>query len=420
MSGTSIFSEKLIEEIRSRFVCVSEDMFSGKRIYFENAGGTLKLKSIFKVLEDFTALPDNAGRRNAASQKVDEAITNGRRDIALFLGATSGIIAAEQSTTGMIFRILNTIAQNIKGRSIVTSNLDHVSVYDATRIIADRHGMELRIARLDRETGGVSVASVVEQVDEETIAVAIIHASNILGTKHDAVALVKEIRKRNPNTYIILDGAQHACHGRIDVEEFGADAYIFVPYKTYSKVGTSFAHLSDRLANLPHDNVLGRPNDFWDLGTREAAAYACMSKVVEYMQWLGGKFTDSNDPRARIVEAMRAIEQYEESLIKGLLYGTGEAEGMLNVEGVTVYGETQNLSTREAIIAFNVKGHNTTEVVDHFGQSGIRLHNRISDAYSKHTLWAMGIEECVRVSLCHYNSLEEVNVFLAALKEIAQ
>ncbi|MDP6416409.1 MAG: aminotransferase class V-fold PLP-dependent enzyme, partial [Gammaproteobacteria bacterium] len=390
------------------------------RIYFENAGGTLKLRSIFKPLGEFTALPDNAGRRNAASQEVNEAIINGRRDIALFLGATSGIIAAEQSTTGMIFRILNTIAQNIKGRSIVTSNLDHASVYDATRTIADRHGMEFRVAQLDRQTGVVPVASVVEQVDDQTAAVTIIHSSNIMGTRNDAVALVKEIRKRNPNTYIILDGAQHASHGRIDVEEFGADAYIFVPYKTYSKVGTSFAHLSKRLANLPHDNVLGKPGDFWDLGTREAAAYACMSKVVEYMQWLGAHFTDSSDPRGRILEAMHAIEQYEESMLNGLLHGTSEAEGMLSLEGVTLYGQTQDLSTREAIVAFNVKGHNTAEVVDLFGQQGIRLHNRISDAYSKHTLSAMGIEECIRVSLCHYNSLEEMNAFLKALKEIAQ
>ena len=102
------FAKPLLREIRGLFLNIDHDPFSDKRIYFENAGGTLKLKSILKTLETFSALPDNAGRRNKASQKVDGVIAQGRRDIALFLGAQSGQITAEQSTTGMIFRILNT------------------------------------------------------------------------------------------------------------------------------------------------------------------------------------------------------------------------------------------------------------------------------------------------------------------------
>ena len=67
---------------------------------------------------------------------------------------------------------------------------------------------------------------------------------------------------------------------------------------------------------------------------------------------------------------------------------------------------------------FNVEGVTSAEVVSALGERGIRVHNRISDAYSRHTLSAMGIEECVRVSLCHYNSLEEVNTFLKLLERV--
>ena len=414
------FDDALLREIRDRFVNVDSDPFSGKRIYFENAGGTLRLKSVVELVSTLTGLPDNAGRLNPASREVDEAITRGRRDIALFLGARSGTIAAEQSTTGMIFRILDTAARSGGSGNLVITNLDHASSFDATKIIAERYCLEARIASLDPATGQVPAENIASLVDQDTVAVTVIHASNILGAKNDVVGIVRGVREAAPNALVILDGAQHASHGVIDVESYGADAWVFVPYKTYSKVGTSFAWLSDRLARLPHDNLLGKPKDMWDLGTRETAAYAGMSKVVEYFQWLGSKFTDSADARDRITAAMRAIEAHEGELLRAMLHGTGGAKGMLQLDAVRVYGNKEDAANQEAIVAFNVAGMDSTAAVEHFGRSGIRVHNRISDCYSKHTLSAMGIEECVRASLCHYNTPDEVAEFLRALEKMAR
>ncbi|MDY7011282.1 MAG: aminotransferase class V-fold PLP-dependent enzyme [Planctomycetota bacterium] len=415
----NLFNNALMSEIRDRFVNIDSDPFSGKRICFENAGGTLRLKSIFKVIETYTELPDNTGRRNAASRKVNEAIDRGRKDIALFVGAVSGTIAAEQSTTGMIFRILNTIAANASGGNMVTTNLDHASCFDATRMIAQRCGMEFRCAELDPKTDLVGVESILKHIDEETVVLTVIHASNIIGSKNDVTTITAEARKKSPDIFVVLDGAQHASHGMIDVEEYGADAWIFVPYKTYSKAGASFAWMSDRLANLPHDNLAGKPKDMWDLGTREAASYACMSEVSAYFQWLGSKFTDSTDARQKIEAAMLAIDRHEAALLEAMMGGTDRARGMLDNVRVTVYGDKQNLATQETIIAFNVEGMSTADLVDYFEDNSVRLHNRISDCYSGHTLSAFGIEECVRVSLCHYNTLNEVSVFLKLLERVA-
>ncbi|MEM3703054.1 MAG: aminotransferase class V-fold PLP-dependent enzyme [Candidatus Bathyarchaeia archaeon] len=415
------FSPELLWEIRDKFVNVDSDPFTGKRIYFENAGGTLKLKSVLKVVELYTGLPDNAGRRNATSRNIKETIENGRRDIALFLGARSGAIMAEQSTTAMLFRILRTIAENVKGGNIVTSNLDHASAYDATQTMAKRYGLEFRVAEFDPDIGIVPVESILEKVDENTIALTITHSSNILGTRNDVTKIVREIREINHNSYVIIDGAQHASHGLIDVEEYGADAYLFSPYKTYSKSGIAFAYVSDRLANLPHDQLMGKARGFLDLGTCETAAYASMSKVVEYLQWLGSHFTDSDDPRTKVVEGMLAIEKHELFLLKTLLYGINKCEGMLGIDNVTVYGEKKNLNMREPIVAFNIKNVSTSSIVDYFEENKVRLHNRsLDDGYSKQTLMALGIKECIRVSLCHYNTMDEVETFLKLLKEFAE
>ncbi|MCL5770936.1 MAG: aminotransferase class V-fold PLP-dependent enzyme [Actinobacteria bacterium] len=414
-SKKSIFSNKLIKDIRDKFVNVDSDPVTGKRIYFENAGGTLKLKSVLNLINYYTALPDNLGRENKTSKKLDEIMDKSRKDIALFLGAKSGKVIADQSVTGMIFRLLNNIAYKKNGNNIVTSNLDHASVYDATHFIAKRHNLEARIAELDPVKGNVSVDSIIKCIDNKTVALTIIHASNILGTRNDVANIVREVRKINPDIYIIIDGAQHSTHGAINVEEYGADAYIFVPYKTYSKIGISFAHVSDRLSKIEHENLSGKPENFWDLGTREIASYASMTEVVEYIKWLGSNFANSKNPRKLVVEGMNAIRNYEKYLLEVLLYGTGVRNGLLSHNEIKIHGEKEDLDNREAIIAFNIDNLETKNIVEYFEDNKVRIANRISNAYSRHTLSALGINECLRLSFAHYNTMEEIDYFLILL-----
>jgi selenocysteine lyase/cysteine desulfurase len=68
----------------------------------------------------------------------------------------------------------------------------------------------------------------------------------------------------------------------------------------------------------------------------------------------------------------------------------------------------------------NVEGKASGQIVKALAERGIRVTSRISDYYSRHTLMALGIEECVRVSLAHYNTPEEVDIFLKAMGELAR
>jgi selenocysteine lyase/cysteine desulfurase len=416
MKSAADHDQMLVRQIRSRFANVTGDPFTGRRIYFENAGGTLKLKSIFPLLATLTALPDNSGRDNPSSKRVDQALAEGRQAAAALLGAKSGQIVAEQSTTSLMFRLLRTLARNVKGTNLVTSNLDHASVFDGTRIVATQYGHECRIASLDPRSGMVPVEAVMRQIDKGTVALTIIHSSNILGTKNRVKEIVRAVRAINPKTFIILDGAQHASHGLVDVEDYGADAYVFVPYKTFSKLGISFAHLADRFAELPHDNLLGKPKTAWDLGTREVAAYACLDEVVKYLGWLakadGRKVTTQ---RSAVVQGMTVVDRLETALMQAFLHGAGKTPGLLQLDGVTVHGQTDRLAEREAIFAVSVRGWKTAALVDYFGQNGITLNDRVQDAYSGHTMKALGVLECIRVSACHYNSVGEVKTFLQLL-----
>lgn len=421
------FAPALMREIRDRFAYVDRDPFVGQRIFFESAGGTLRLRSIVEVTQEYTGYPDNDGRDNDASRALSEVLEKGRQDVALLLGAKTGTIISDQTTTSIIFRILTTMVldgvRRLKKQgggkgNIVVSNLDHPATYDSARVLAARFGLEFRTAELDPSTGTVPAEAVLSKVDNNTVALAMIHASNITGTKNDIITISNLVKKKNPETLILIDGAQHACHGKIDVDAYGVDAYVFVPYKIYSKIGTSFAHLSPRTAVLPHDKLLGKKGDEWDLGTREPAAFASMTKLVEYYSWLGGHFSESEEPRKKILAAMEAIECHEHALVSLLLQGSDDLPGLLSTQNLTVLGQTERLDNHESIISFTYEGKSSEEIVAYFNKNGIRLHNRISNAYSKHILDAFEIDECVRLSLCHYNSAEEVTRFLTLLKEM--
>jgi selenocysteine lyase/cysteine desulfurase len=256
-------------------------------------------------------------------------------------------------------------------------------------------------------------------VDKGTVVLAVIHSSNITGAQNPVADIIREARRVKPDLYVVVDGAQHGPHGLVDVEELGCDAYLLSSYKMFSKVGASAFYLSDRAASLPHDKLWGKPQECWEQGTREQAGYAGWSEVADYLCWLGAHFTEAPDRRGLVAAAMRAIDLHERALTHLLLHGTGRAPGLLTMGHVTVHGEVEDLSIKEPCLGFSVAEMASGEVVERLARDGIRVHNRVSDAYSRHTLEALGIEECVRVSLCHYNTVEEAKAFLMAVARLA-
>ena len=99
-------NHQLITEIREKFLNVDYCPVSGKRVFFENAGGALTLKSVLRASNEFAAFPDNQGRSNKSSKYAMKKIKEGKDDIRLLFNATSGIVFVGESGTELIFRII--------------------------------------------------------------------------------------------------------------------------------------------------------------------------------------------------------------------------------------------------------------------------------------------------------------------------
>jgi cysteine desulfurase / selenocysteine lyase len=234
----------------------------------------------------------------------------------------------------------------------------------------------------------------------------------------DVKAIAALIREVSPECYIIVDGIQHAAHGGLDIDSYQIDGYAISPYKVFSRHGYGIAWVSERLGNLPHNSLIGAPADQWDLGTRDTASYATFSDVVNYFDWLGSNFTESDDRRERINAAGKAIHAHEKVLTDAMLYGAGGQDGLASMSGVYILGGIDN-PLREGLVSLSVEGKSAGEVVTALREKGIRVHARKADHYSGNILTPLNMEDCVRVSMCHYNTEEEVAQFLAAMKEIA-
>jgi selenocysteine lyase/cysteine desulfurase len=267
------------------------------------------------------------------------------------------------------------------------------------------------------ETGTVTVDDYLPHISADTRVATILHTSPVTGMAVDVAAIAKAIRAISPECYIIVDGIQHAAHGQLDLDSYAVDGYAVSPYKVFSRHGYGVAWISDRLTALPHDSLIGGPKNNWELGTRDTGAYATFSKVVDYFDWLGAEVCDSTDRRARIEAAGAAIHAHEKALTDAMLHGCGNLPGLADLDNIQIIGGIDN-PAREGLVAVVVKGQDSVDVVAKLSARGIRVHVRKADHYSGNILTPLGLESCIRVSLCHYNSQHEVAGFLAAMKEI--
>ncbi|MFD0916070.1 aminotransferase class V-fold PLP-dependent enzyme [Pseudahrensia aquimaris] len=410
----------LMDEIRGRFAYVDTCPEAGKRVFFENAGGALTLKSVVETSKHYAGIPDNQGRDNVMSKALMDVIAKARADAKTFLNASSGYVFVGESGTELLFRMIsNAIIEAPEGGNVIGTTLEHPASRSAAQRWAKVAGKPYLPVVHDDETGSVDAAAYAAVVTPETRVATIIHTSPVTGMGVDVGAISKAIRSVSPDCFIIVDGIQHAAHGGLDLDAYNIDGYAISPYKVFSRHGYGVAWISDRLQALPHDSLIDGPEGNWELGTRDTGSYATFSDVVDYFEWVGTHFTDSSDKRTRIEAAGKAIHAHEQALTHAMLHGKDNLPGLADMDGVTILGGIDN-PRREGLVAMTVEGMDAGEVVARLADQGIRTHIRKNDHYSGNILTPLGLPACIRVSMCHYNTEVEVAQFLTAMREITE
>jgi selenocysteine lyase/cysteine desulfurase len=409
---------ELIAEIRNRFAHVDACPFSGPRIFFENAGGALTLKSAVETSALFAAIPDNQGRENAGSHALVDIINKAKADMAIFMNARQGQFFVGESGTELLFRLIRTACVNAsRGAKAIGSSIEHPASRSAAHRWAEIAGLTYVNVQHDNEKGLVTAEDYRAHMTPDVAVATIVHASPVTGMGMDVAAISAAIREVAPECFIIVDGIQHAAHGQLDLDSYNVDGYVISPYKVFSRHGYGVAWISDRMTALPHDMLIDAPTTGWEFGTRDTGAYATMSDVVSYFDWLGGQVSDETERRARIEAAGRAIHDYEQHLTRAMIHGTGNLPGLAEMDHVTILGGPDN-PAREGLVSIVVRNKPSADVVAELNAQGIRTHTRKADHYSGNVLAPLGLSDCIRISMCHYNTETEVAKLLAIVQEL--
>lgn len=417
-----LFTPEMQKQLKEKFYYVDEDPKYGERLFFENSGGSLRLKKAVEVKAALEQYPDCPERIHNRALELKEIIERGTKEILeVVFGAKGGALLTELTASQVFFNGLGVIMENVKtGTNAVTSSLEHPSAFDAMKYYCEKTNREFRVAPANQETGGLDPDEVLKLVDKDTAVLSIMAASNISGNIMNIKEIFRRAKDINPDIYLVSDAVQHAPHATLEVEELGVDLMNFAPYKFFGIRGCGYGYVSDRVATMRHHRLSAKAETEWSLGTPTPADYAAMMEVINYVCEIGKNFNDSTDKRTLYVEGMHRIHMHERALLYRLLEGTDKHTGLRHLDKVNVYVDTKDLTKKDLIIAMGINGFDFSETVKEYQKRGVTVYERIrSSLYSKRIVEALAIEGAIRVSPLHCHGPEDVDKFLDITKEMA-
>ncbi|MFK9095238.1 aminotransferase class V-fold PLP-dependent enzyme [Bacillus salipaludis] len=414
---------ELLAELREKFAFLDHDPDYGERLFFDNSGGSIRLKEAIHVREKIDLLPDCPERYHLRAVDFNNIMEKGTNDVLnVMFGAKSGSLLTELTASQAMFNMVATIIENVKGENAVTTNIEHPSSYDAVEFFCKKNNKEFRVAEANKDTGFVDPEAIAEKIDENTILLSVIVSSNISGNIMDLEKIIKAARAKKPNLYIIVDAVQHLPHGTLNVEKLGIDGANFAPYKFMASRGIGFAYVSDRLSKLPHNKLIAKEDSVWELGSPTPALFASISAVIDYVCWLGSKDSENqNDSRrALYLNGMEKIILHERALLHRLLEGSEKIEGLRHMDKVKVFADYPDLIKRDLIVAIGIDGKDNEQLRKDYQEKGVTVYERVNTSvYSKRILEAIGLTGAIRVSPFHCHTVDEIDKFLTITKELA-
>ncbi len=380
--------------------------------YLDNAGGSLVLGRVADRVRDYlltTSVQTGASYRH--SQRAVEKLAEARARIGLLLNAGRPEEIVLGPSTTVLFQFL---AKAMEGRmkpgdEIVVTDFDHESNIGPWRAL-EKRGIVIKTWGLDLETLEIDLDELDALMTERTRLVAVTHVSNILGTINPVAEIARRVHARGAE--IAVDGVAYAPHRAVDVRAWNVDYYVFSFYKTY---GPHFAVLYgkyDRLLELDglYHYFYGRekvPMKLEPGNTNYELAWGSAG-IVDYFDALGGGSGD----RTAITRAYDAIAEQEDAVGARLL-GFLASRNDIRVIG----RRTSGTDTRVPTIAFKARGRDAALIVRDADKHDLGI--RFGDFHSRRLIERLRLAEdsgVVRVSMVHYNTLEEVDRLIGALE----
>ena len=404
-----------VETIRSMFPALKK---AGDFIFMDNAAGAQIPQSVLDAVTHH--LVDHnvqRGGRYRHSVAVDQSVADARESVATLINAYSPAeICFGMNATSFIRLVSLGIAQMLSDRDeIIVTDMDH-DANIATWLALEPAGATFKWWRM-REDGNLHVDDLKPLVSERTRLVACTVTAHSIGSIVDVASVAKIAHAAGAEVF--LDCVHYGPHGLIDVQAWDCDYLVCSGYKNFSPHMGFLWGRFDLLKKLPtfrEDFIPDEPPYKVEAGTFIYENVAGMDAAVRYLELIGRNLAPSNNRtrRENIVAGMGAIRDYELALAREMLR-------VLKSVGATIYGvaDENRIDERVPTFCFNIGELSPKVVVEEMAERGIAIRDGHMYAPRLMNRLKLGMDSgCLRASLVHYNTLDEIRRFEVALKDV--
>ncbi len=397
-----------ITRIRKDFPILDQQVYNKPLVYLDSAASSQKTLSVLKKEEQLHLeyygnihrgahfLADQATNEfEAVRDLVKDFIHAGSREEIVFTKGTTESINLVAFSFGEAF---------VKaGDEIIVSEMEHHANIVPWQLMAKRKGA--RIVKLPfSDDGRLEVEKLDELINEKTRLIAVAHVSNTLGTINPVREIIAKAHAQGVK--VLVDGAQAVKHLPVNVQALDADFYVFSAHKMYGPNGVGVLYgkkeLLDQMppyqgggemiSEVTFENTTFNEVPYkFEAGTPHITGVIAFGEAIRYLQKLD----------------LNAVADYENSL---LAYAT---QKLMEIPGMTIFGTQPEKS---GVITFNIEGIHPFDLGTMLDKMGIavRTGRLCADPVMDH----YGVQATIRVSFAVYNTFDEIDQFIAALKKL--
>ena len=397
-----------ISSLRKEFPILERKVAGRPMVYLDNTATSQAPMSVVREIERlYTHNRANVHRGvHTLSQEMTDLQENTREKVREFINAGSiEEIIFTRGTTESINLVANSFGSRLReGDEIILTVMEHHANIVPWQLLRDRTGVKLRVTGIS-EKGELDIEEYKSLFNERTKLASFCHVSNVLGTVNPVKEMTDYARERG--VVVLIDGAQASPHLKIDVQELGCDFYVFSSHKMYGPSGVGVLYGRKALLNemppwqgggemigkvtFEHTTFADLPFKF-EAGTPDYIGIAAFSKALEFILSIG----------------LKEIENHEMDLAR-------HAEtGLREIEGLRIYGEAL---LKGPVISFLLEGVHPYDLGMLLDKQGVEV--RTGHHCAMPLMDRFGIPGTVRASFAIYNTMQEAETLITAVKKAA-
>jgi cysteine desulfurase family protein (TIGR01976 family) len=408
-----------LKSIRAQFPALTRTVNGNPAVFLDGPGGTQVPQSVIDAISQYLAQDNaNIGGAYVTSRNSDKIVAEARAAMADFFHCDADEVIFGQNMTALTFMLSRSIGRELgPGDEVVLTLLDHDANFSPWRALEER-GVTIRTVDFNPTDCTLDMNDMARKITSRTKVVAVGYASNAVGTINDVKEIVRLAKNVGALSYI--DAVHYTPHGLIDVRSLDCDFLVCSTYKFFGPhMGVLFGK-REHLKRMQPYKVRPLTNEIpfrWEFGTLNHECIAGITACVDYLADLGRQANSGvTKRRAAIVAAYQAIAQHEHAMMERLI------SGLTKIRGLKLYGisDPKRFEHRCPTIALRIDGHTPLELATKLGDRGFFTWD--GNYYALNVTERLDVEKSggfLRIGLVHYNTMEEVDRLLAALREIA-